>query len=147
MIWILDYFSCIFYSILCIFSIVTGYLYVSGKRELNPVELSDTFVEKIKDKKKFAKRMGLVTIIVGLAQGFTAICLITDLLYYYQSFSWYAGPHISYIPFSFFFEIGFTIFSFISVFIKLWNKPSKFAWIKLMCYSLILFYLVLSLAK
>ncbi len=147
MIWILYYFSCIFYSILCVFSIVTGILYVSGKRELNPVELSDNFVKKIKNKKKFAKRMGIVTIIVGIAQGFTAICLITDLLYYYQSFSWYTGPHISYIPFSFEVELGFTILSFISVFIKLWNKSSKFAWIKIICYSLILFALVFSLVK
>ena len=36
-----------FYSILCIFSIVTGILYISGKRELNPIELSDNMVKKL----------------------------------------------------------------------------------------------------
>lgn len=50
----------IFYAVLCIFSIVTGILYISGKRELNPVELSDNIVKKLsteKKKKKFSKIM------------------------------------------------------------------------------------------
>ena len=38
-----------FYALLCVFSIVTGVLYASGKRKLNPVELSQEFVDKMKD--------------------------------------------------------------------------------------------------
>ena len=50
----------IFYAVLCIFSIVTGIIYISGKRELNPIELSDNLVKKLsteKKKKKFSKIM------------------------------------------------------------------------------------------
>ena len=37
----------LFYSVLCIFSLVTGLLYASGKRKLNPIELSDEVVKKL----------------------------------------------------------------------------------------------------
>jgi hypothetical protein len=50
----------IFYAVLCIFSIVTGIIYISGKRELNPIELSDNMVKKLSTpnkKKKFSKTM------------------------------------------------------------------------------------------
>jgi hypothetical protein len=50
----------IFYAVLCIFSIITGILYISGKRELNPIELSDNMVKKLSTpskKKKFSKTM------------------------------------------------------------------------------------------
>ena len=50
----------IFYSVLCIFSIVTGIMYMSGKKELNPIELSDNILKKISStekKQKFTKRM------------------------------------------------------------------------------------------
>ena len=43
--------SAIFYGVLCIFSIVTGSIYMSGKKELNPLELSDKFVSKLKEKR------------------------------------------------------------------------------------------------
>ena len=55
----------VFYGVLCVFSIVTGLIYVSGKRELNPLELSDTFMEKYKDScpnihySEFISRMAL----------------------------------------------------------------------------------------
>ena len=39
----------VFYSVLCIFSIVTGLMYASGKRALNPIELSDSFLQKYSD--------------------------------------------------------------------------------------------------
>ena len=35
-----------FYALLCVFSIVTGLLYSSGRKELNPLELSDRFMER-----------------------------------------------------------------------------------------------------
>ncbi len=40
---------------------------MNGKRELNPLELSDKFMEKLSDPEKllkFTKKMGLVTFIV-----------------------------------------------------------------------------------
>ena len=69
----------IFYSVLCVFSIVTGGMYALGKKELNPLELSDRFMEKYKDPEKlkdFTVKMGLVTVVVGIAQGITAFSLI-----------------------------------------------------------------------
>ena len=54
----------IFYGVLCIFSIVTGQMYAQGKKELNPLELSDSFVQKLSEGdrlKAFARKMGWVT--------------------------------------------------------------------------------------
>lgn len=36
----------LFYALLCLFSIVTGLLYAGGKKELNPLELSDRFMAR-----------------------------------------------------------------------------------------------------
>ena len=97
--------SAIFYSILCIFSIVTGIIYMTGKKKLNPLELSDKFVSKLKKENKlskFAKTMGLVTFLVGIVQGLTAYAIFVDK-YYVLS-------------------IGFTIFSILTVSFKLKSK-------------------------
>ena len=91
---------------------------MSGKRKLNPLELSDKFVKKIKNIEKFTKKMGLVTFIVGIAQGISA-------------FGLYKMNYLLY------FSFAFTIFSFVSAFTKLWNKWSTFAFLKIICYSLI----------
>ncbi len=108
-----------FYGLLCIFSIVTGIMYATGKRKLNLVELSDKFMKKIKDTDSFAKKMGIVTIIVGIFQGLVPVLIInTDIWFYYI--------------------LIFTIFSICSVGYKLYGKISKFAIIKLSCYLLIL---------
>ena len=122
----------IFYSILCIFSIVTGFLYMKGKRKLNPLELSDSFVKKIKNLDKFARKMGLVTIIVGIAQGITAMAIF--IVFFGLDKNWPFNP--------LFISLIFTIFSFCSVFTKLWNKYSRFALIKIICYSVILLVLL-----
>ena len=111
--------SVVFYSILCIFSIVTGIMYATGKRKLNPVELSDKFMKKIKDTDSFAKKMGIVTIIVGIFQGLVPVLIINTNIWFY-------------------YILIFTIFSICSVGYKLYGKISKFAIIKLVCYLLIL---------
>ena len=52
-----------FYSVLCVFSIVTGLMYASGKKDLNPIELSDQFMSQYTDPKKlkrFTVKMGWV---------------------------------------------------------------------------------------
>lgn len=120
----------VFYSVLCIFSIVTGLIYVSGKKELNPLELSDKFVEKLKDKetlKNFTIKMGWVTFIVGLIQGLTA-------------FSIFKGHStILYVI-----AVGFTIFSICSVLFKLKGKINAFPLLKLVFYVAILVVLLLN---
>ena len=114
----------IFYSILCVFSIITGIIYMSGKKELNPIELSDKFVDKLnsQDKMKaFTIKMGMVTFIVGIIQGITAFSIFIDsnvILHY--------------------FAVGFTIFSICSVLFKLKGKINAFPIVKLLFYVAIL---------
>ena len=45
----------IFYSVLCVFSVVTGLIYVSGRRQLNPLELSDSFMSRLSDPEKLRR--------------------------------------------------------------------------------------------
>ncbi len=119
----------VFYSILCVFSIVTGLIYMSGKRKLNPLELSDNFIEKLNDSeklKKFTVKMGFVTFIVGIVQGIT-------------SFSIFRGHNFVF----YFIALGFTIFSICSVLFKLKGKINAFPLIKLFFYISILIVLLM----
>ena len=107
----------IFYSILCIFSLVTGLIYASGRKKLNPLELSDKFMRKFRDEdklKKFTIRMGWVTFIVGIVQGLTALAIFKGYNIYLNLFA-----------------ISFTIFSIASVIFKLKGKVNAFPIIKL----------------
>ena len=120
--------SAIFYSVLCVFSIVTGIIYISGIKELNPLELSDKFVSKLKKEKKlskFAKTMGLVTFLVGIVQGITAYTIFIDKYYAIS--------------------IGFTIFSIFSVAFKLKNKINIFPLLKSLAYISILIILIINI--
>lgn len=122
--------SGIFYSILCVFSIVTGIIYMTGKRELNPLELPDRFVDKLKNEnltKRFAFDAGLLTFVVGIVQGISAYCLFTrnNMFCYY-------------------FALGFTIFSIGSVAFKLKGKINIFPLLKSAAYILILIILLLA---
>ena len=123
----------IFYSILCIFSIVTGLMYASGKNKLNPLELSDSFMNKLKDKdklKKFTIKMGWVTFIVGIVQGLTA-------------FSIFKGGSI----FLYFIALIFTLFSICSAGFKLKSKINFFPLMKIIFYILILIILLLDSSR
>ena len=119
----------IFYGVLCVFSIVTGLIYVSGKRELNPLELSDTFMEKYKDpekRKQFAVKMGWVTFVVGIVQGMTSYAIFKRNS-----------------PAGYWFALGFTIFSIYSVGYKLKGKINAFPVLKCIAYTAILILLLL----
>ncbi len=118
----------IFYSVLCIFSIVTGLIYMLGKKELNPLELSDSFVKKLNSSnqlEKFAKKMGFVTFIVGIIQGITAYSLFKG-----------HNPILYWIAF------GFNLFSIFSVLVKLKGKINMFPIIKL-CFYVVIFIILL----
>ena len=122
-----------FYSLLCVFSIVTGIIYFSGKRELNPLELSDKTVKRLDTAEKrqaFAKKMGVVTFVVGIVQGVTAYCaaLGSRALHY-----WIA--------------LGFTLFSIGSVSVKLKGKINLFPILKSVAYVSILAVLLLKSAR
>ena len=118
----------IFYSILCIFSLVTGLIYIRGKKKLNPLELPDSFVDKLNDEDKldaFAKKMGYVTFIVGIVQGISALCIFKG------------GNTICYAI-----ALGFTLFSIASVAFKLKGKINVFPLMKFVAYLAILFVLL-----
>lgn len=119
----------IFYRVLCVFSIVTGLIYLSGRRELNPLELPDSFVERLADEarlKRFAKMMGGVTFLVGLVQGVTAHAILRG-----------SGAMAYGIA------LGFTLFSIASVAFKLKGKINAFPLLKLAAYLVILVVLLL----
>lgn len=114
----------IFYGVLCIFSIVTGLMYAAGKRELNPLELSDSFMERYQDADKrmrFARKMGWVTFAVGLVQGLTSYAILK------------AGS-----PLHYGIAVGFTLFSIASVCFKLKGRINAFPLLKLSAYQAIL---------
>lgn len=118
-----------FYALLCVFSIVTGMIYMSGKRELNPLELSDSFMRKLSDPEKlkaFTIRMGKVTFIVGIVQGITAYAILRA-----------QGALLYGIA------LGFTIFSICSVAFKLKGKINAFPLLKSAAYTAILVILLL----
>ena len=123
----------VFYSVLCIFSIVTGLMYAGGNKKLNPLELSDQFVSKLDTEeklRKFTKKMGWVTFTVGIVQGITA-------------FSLFKG----YSPIFYFIAFGFNLFSICSVLFKLKGKIDAFPIIKLVFYLLILIILLLKSSR
>ena len=125
--------SGIFYGILCIFSIVTGIIYMSGKRKLNPLELRDKFVEKLKINdqiKRFTFDAGLLTFVVGIVQGITSYSLLF-------------GKTL----FNYYFALGFTIFSICSVAFKLKGKINIFPLLKSIAYVTILIVLLLDVTK
>lgn len=125
--------SGIFYSVLCVFSIVTGIIYMSGKRKLNPLELPDKFVKKLENEnltKRFTFDAGLLTFVVGIVQGITAYSLFVrkSIVNYYIA-------------------LGFTIFSISSVAFKLKGKINIFPLLKSIAYIAILIVLLLNDTK
>lgn len=118
----------VFYAVLCLFSIVTGLLYAGGKKELNPLELSDRFLSRYQDpekRRRFAVRMGWVTVAVGIVQGITAYAIFR------------AGSPLRYGV-----ALGFTVFSICSVAFKLKGKINLFPLLKCVAYVAILVILI-----
>ena len=73
--------SSAFYALLCIFSIVTGLMYASGRKALNPLELSDSFMSRYSDPEKlkaFTIKMGWVTFYekAALTAACDKLCLV-----------------------------------------------------------------------
>ena len=123
----------VFYAVLCVFSIVTGLIYMSGKKKLNPLELPDSFVEKLSDpqkKRAFTRKMGFVTFVVGIVQGLTAFCILKGNT---PVFYWIA--------------LGFTLFSIGSVAFKLKGKINAFPLLKLAAYLVVLVILLSGSAR
>ncbi len=122
-----------FYALLCVFSIVTGLLYAGGKKELNPLELSDRFLARYADPEKrarFAVRMGWVTFAVGIVQGITAWAIFRR------------RGAVSY-----WIALGFTGFSIASAAMKLRGKVNPFPVLKSVAYAAILIVLLLPGAR
>ncbi len=125
--------SGVFYAVLCVFSIVTGLIYMTGKRELNPLELSEKFMERLTDAKKlkrFARFMGFVTFIVGIVQGITSFSIFK------------AGKKLHYGI-----ALGFTLFSIGSVAVKLKGKIHAFPLLKAIAYVSVLVVLLMKKSR
>ena len=123
----------IFYAVLCVFSIVTGLMYASGKKKLNPLELSDEFMSRYIDPnrlKRFTIKMGWVTFLVGIIQGITSFVIFHR---HSAVFYWIA--------------LGFTLFSIASVAWKLKGKINVFPVLKCIAYTVILVVLLLAGAR
>ena len=123
----------IFYAVLCVFSIVTGLMYASGKKKLNPLELSEKFMSRYTDSdklKRFTIKMGWVTFLVGIVQGITSFAILHrhDAVLY-----WIA--------------LAFTLFSIASVAWKLKGKINAFPVLKCIAYTAILVVLLLGGAR
>ena len=121
----------VFYAVLCVFSVITGILYFTGNRELNPIELSERMVKKLstkEKKKKFWIAMWYVTFLVWIVQGITAYALLfsTNIILYY-------------------FAVWFTVFSVCSVVFKLKWKINNFSLMKFVFYVIILVILLIGL--
>ena len=119
----------IFYAVLCVFSIVTGLMYASGKKKLNPLELSDKFMSRYTDPgrlKRFTIKMGWVTFLVGIVQGITSFAILHR---HNAVFFWIS--------------LGFTLFSIASVAWKLKGKINAFPVLKCIAYTAILIVLIL----
>lgn len=119
----------LFYALLCVFSVVTGAMYLMSWRQLNPIELSDKTVKRLEGGGKlerFARIMGAVTIVVGIAQGASSVAILTA-----------AGKG------AYALALGFTLFSICSVLLKLRSRISAFPLLKLVAYLTILVVLVL----
>ena len=123
----------IFYAVLCVFSIVTGLMYASGKKKLNPLELSEKFMSRYTDSDRlmrFTIKMGWVTFLVGIVQGITSFAILhrhNAVLY------WIA--------------LAFTLFSIASVAWKLKGKINAFPVLKCIAYTAILVVLLLGGAR
>ena len=123
----------IFYAVLCVFSIVTGLMYASGKKEMNPLELSDRFMSRYSDPEKlrrFTIKMGWVTFFVGIVQGITSFAIL-------------AGRRMVHYGIA----LGFTLFSITSVVMKLKGKIHIFPILKFIAYVSILIVLLIPAAR
>ncbi|MBQ9317275.1 MAG: mechanosensitive ion channel, partial [Atopobiaceae bacterium] len=119
----------LFYALLCVFSVVTGAMYLMGWRQLNPIELSDKMVRRLEGEgqlERFARIMGAVTIVVGIVQGASSVAILTA-----------AGKG------AYALALGFTLFSICSVLLKLRSRISAFPLLKLVAYLAILVVLIL----
>lgn len=122
-----------FYAVLCVFSIVTGLMYASGRKQLNPLELSDRFMSRYTDPEKlrrFTMKMGWVTFIVGILQGITSFAILVGRRMVHYGIA-----------------LGFTIFSIASVAVKLKGKIHIFPILKSIAYVLILIVLLIPAAR
>ena len=108
-------------------------MYASGKKKLNPLELSDKSMSRYTDPdklKQFTIKMGWITFLVGIAQGITSFAILHR---HSAVFYWIA--------------LGFTMFSIVSVVWKLKGKINAFPVLKCIAYTAILIVLLLNGAR
>ena len=118
------YASGAFYAVLCIFSIVTGLMYLRAGNVVNPLELPQSMAERMDDPEYMAKVsifFGWLTFFVGIVQGLTSYSLII-------------GKRM----WNYWLALGFTIFSILSAGTKLVTTLNIFPILKEIAYVAIL---------
>lgn len=118
-----------FYSVLCVFSIVTGLMYLRKGNTVNPLELPKSMAKKIDDPlymHKVSVFFGWLTFFVGIVQGLTAY----SLLFGCQRWNYWLA-------------LGFTIFSMLSAGTKLIMTFNLFPILKEIAYVSIFIILLL----
>ena len=122
----------LFYSGLCIFSIIVGLYYCISNNALNQIELSQTALDTMTRVIPVSVSLffGILTILVGIAQGVSA----------YGIFS-IASPKL------YRFAVGFTVFSLLSCSSKLFMSINAFSICKIVAYIAVLFILIKNRSK
>ena len=118
------YASGAFYAVLCIFSIVTGLMYLRAGNVVNPLELPQSMADRMADPNYMAKVsrfFGWLTFSVGIVQGLTSYSLIVGKR------KW-----------NYWLALGFTIFSILSAGTKLVTTFNIFPILKEVAYVAIL---------
>jgi len=128
------FFCGIFYTILCIFSIVSGIIQICSPN-LASVELNEAMISTIQaflDSTGITinRFFGIITILVGLLQGLAALAI-------------WKGES----KFGYWYTMGFTIFSLLSCSSKLFMSINFFSITKIIAYLLVIVILLLSVSR
>ena len=119
-----------FYTVLCVFSIVTGLMYLRKNNTVNPLELPKAMAKRIDDPlymRKVSVFFGWLTFFVGLVQGMTAYSLL-----------------LGSSPWCYWLALGFTVFSMLSAGSKLIMTFNLFPIMKEAAYIAVFVVLMLS---
>jgi len=124
----------LFYSILCIFSIVSGIVQICSS-DLAAIELNDAMISAIQGALTstgltIGVFFGLVTILVGILQGLAAFAI------------WKGHSKIGY-----WYALGFTVFSLLSCSSKLFMSVNLFSIAKIIVYILVIVILIMGVSR
>ena len=112
-----------FYACLCIFSLIAVVAHLAGSRTFMTLELSKSFIlQKIEAVQPFLNKICVVTFIVGVLRGLSALAILKRRFFY--------------------FPVGFTVVSIIAVVVKMTIEFNGLYILKLAAYLTMLAILI-----